>query len=206
MNQKPSSSIDAQSPWAHRPGPARPVRLHVALAVAPEAAGHARHAAPRMTSSPTRPRTGSPGLVDDVRGGPDARPRERRRLDRPDDVAADDAAADLGPAAVVDDRAAPLADLAEVPPPRLRVPRLAGRAEHAQRRPVVRADGRLAVGHERPDDRRRQAQVGDPMAGHDRPQPVRPREVRARPRRARAGRRAAATRRSPTGPSSSPGR
>ena len=47
-------------------------------------------------------------------------------------VAADDPAADLRPARVVDDRQPAAADLAEVPPPALGIPRLAGRAEDAQ--------------------------------------------------------------------------
>src|SRR5439155_14980667 len=106
---------------------------------------------------------------DDVRGGAGARSVERCRLDRREEVAANDPTGDLRPAGVVDDRQPPAADLAEVPPPRLRVPRLAGRAEDPQRAQVVAADRVGAVAYEGSDDGRRQPEVRHPMASDDRP-------------------------------------
>src|SRR6185295_5767035 len=132
-------------------GPARPVRLLVARAVVPETAGHARQGRPddELADGAADRRT---GLVDHVGRGPDARAGETGRLDGAHDVPAHDPARHLRPARVVDDRAAALADLVEVPPPRFRVPGLARGAEDPQRRAVVGTDGVLAVGHQRADD------------------------------------------------------
>ena len=59
----------------------------------------------RMTSSPTAPvGTGLAGLVDDIGVDSGTRRRERARLDRQQRIAHQDAAGDLGPAGVVDDR------------------------------------------------------------------------------------------------------
>src|SRR4029078_8610756 len=87
------------------------------------------------------------GVVDDVGGRTDARPGEARRFDRADHISAHDPAADLGAAGVVDDRAATLSDLAEIPPPWLGIPRLPGRPEDAKRRSIVGPERFLAVRH-----------------------------------------------------------
>ena len=102
----------------------------------------------RMTSSPTAPRTGAPASSTTSAAVPMHGPENDAGLIGPRTLPRHDPAGDLGPAGVVDDRAAALADLAEVPPPGIGVPRLAGRAEDAQRRPVVGADRLLAVGHQ----------------------------------------------------------
>src|SRR5439155_17951439 len=135
----------------------RPVRLEVAALlgrrIAPETARHARpglandelaHGAAHRTAP----------VVHDVRVHPGARPAERAGLDRRPGGAADDAARDLRPTGVVDDRAARITDISEVPPPRVRVPRLAGRSEDEDRRPVLRPDGILTGSHQ-PADRGR---------------------------------------------------
>ena len=138
MYQKPSASIDAQSPWTQMPGQRRPVGLLVALGVAPEAAGHARHRGSDDELADRGPGRARPASSTTSAAVPRHGPENAAGLSGPIDVAPDDAARDLGPAAVVDDRAATLADLAEVPPPRIGVPRLPGRAEDAQRGAVVR--------------------------------------------------------------------
>ena len=150
-----------------------PVRLEVALVVrlGPEAAGHPRPRRPDRELADRAP-DGRPRRVDDVGRHPDARAVEARRADRSEQRAADDPAADLGAARVVDDRQPTAADDVEAPPPRVRVPRLAGRAEDPQRREVVVADRRLAMDAERPDERRADAEMGDPMTRHERPQPA----------------------------------
>jgi hypothetical protein len=142
--------------------------------------------------------------IRDVRGRCPGRAVERGRPDRREEVAADDAAADLRAAGVVDDRRPASADLAEEPRPRLGVPRLAGRAEDTERAQVMGADRVDAVGDQRPDDGRRDAEVGDAVARGDRPDPVRPGKSGA-PSYITSRRRGAATPRSPTDPSSSRG-
>ena len=115
----------------HRP----PVRVEVALVVrlGPEAAGHPRPRGPDRQLADRAPDRPS-GRVHDVGRHPDARPVERGRPDRPEERAADDPAADLGPAGVVDDRQPAAADDVEGPAPGIRVPRLAGRADDPERR------------------------------------------------------------------------
>ena len=132
----------------------------------------------RMTSSPTAPRTVAPVSSVTSAAVPMHGPEKEAGRIGPMTLPETMPPGDLRPARVVDDRAAALAHLAEVPPPRLWVPRFAGRAEDPQRRAVVRPDGVLAVGHERTDDRRRDAEMGDPVALDDRPQAVRAGEVR----------------------------
>src|SRR5690606_8643995 len=74
--------------------------------------------------------------------------------ERMEDGAAEDAAADLGSAGVIDDRPRAAADLAEEPLPGLGIPRLAGRAEDADARQVGGAvRGGRALGHAPPDGR-----------------------------------------------------
>ena len=75
----------------------------------------------------------------------------------------EDAARDLGAARVVDDRHAPAARVLEEPAIGLGVPRLARRADDAERREIVLGDPVGAVRHERARGRRRDAEVRDAM-------------------------------------------
>src|SRR5437899_861041 len=105
---------------------ARPIGLFVALCVTPESAGHAgpRRADRELAHlTPHRPTL----FVENVGGNSRHRPGKRARLDRENRQGADDAAGDLGPARIVDDRTAPTADLLEVPAVWIFVPHLAGR-------------------------------------------------------------------------------
>src|SRR4029079_12100556 len=95
-------------------GQAAPVGLDVALAILPEAAGHARLRSPDHQLADLAPERSSFG-VHDVGRGADARSADTRRVDRGEQVAPHDPAAHLGPARVVDDRESPAADFAEVP-------------------------------------------------------------------------------------------
>src|SRR5919199_3695746 len=117
-------------------------------------------------------------LVDHVGGHAGDRAGEAARLQWADREAADDPAGDLGPAGVVDDWAAAAPDLLEEPAPRLRVPRLAGRAEHPQRGEIVLADRLFAEPHQAADGRWRDAEHGDAVALDHRPDPVRAGVVR----------------------------
>ena len=117
-------------------------------------------------------------LVRDVGGRSDARPIERGGLDRCQQVAADDPAADLRSARVVDDRRPAATHFAEIPPPALRIPRLARRAQDAQGRQVVSADGLRAMRDEGTNDGWREAQVGHLVARGEVPQAIRTREIR----------------------------
>ena len=152
-------------------GPARPVRLEVALAVVPQAAGHAR---PRLRAHELADRAAHrPAVVvEHVDRHAERGPAERARRERLHDVRRQEARADLGAARDVDDRAAAAADDVEVPAPRRFVPRLAGRREDAQRRQVVRAHRFVAVRHQRAHERRRHAEDRDAMPLDERPQPV----------------------------------
>src|SRR5258706_4244386 len=162
-------------------GPATPVGREVAAIVAgavlPEAACHPRPGPPDHELA-HRAAHGPPVLVDDV--GVHARHRsdERARLDRRPGGAADDAAGDLGAAGVIDDGAARLADVAEVPPPRVGVPRLAGRTEDEERAAIVLLHRLLAAAHETADRRRGDAEVRDLVALDHRPHPRRVGEIR----------------------------
>ena len=71
---------------------------------------------------------------------PGGRPGKRTGLSGVSTLPHDEPAGDLGAARVVDDRQAAAADDVEEPAPRLGIPRLAGGAEDAQRREIVRAD------------------------------------------------------------------
>ena len=118
--QNPSRSRTAQSPWTQVPGTRRQYVVQVALAVrrrpAPEPA---RHPGPRL------PDRELAHLVDHrrpvgrqhVRRHAEARAVERRRPDRPEAARAQDPAADLRPARVVDDRDPAAARDPEQPPP-----------------------------------------------------------------------------------------
>ena len=143
-------------------------------------------------------------IVHDVGGDARRRAGERRRLERREDVAADQPAGDFGAARVVDDRQPAAADDIEEPAPRLGVPRLAGRAEDAQRRQVVAANRLLAVAHQRADQRGRDAEDVDAVPLDERPQAIGARVVeRAVVEHHRAAEQRHAER-LPTGPSSSP--
>src|SRR5690606_27861293 len=116
-------------------GEAVPVRVEVALAVAPEAA---RHADPRLPDDQLAdgPAHGLAVLVHHVRVHPDDRAGEGAGLERRQERPADDPAGDLGATGVVQDRLAAFEDVLEEPAPALRVPRAAGRADGAEAREV----------------------------------------------------------------------
>src|SRR5207245_1943871 len=126
------------SPVAVHPciGQPRPVRVEVALAIAPESA---RHAGPRVADHQLADLAAHrlAFRVDDVRGNSWQRARERRRAQMRDDVAAQDPARDLGAAGVVDDREATAADVLEEPVEGLGAPLVARAAEEAQARAAV---------------------------------------------------------------------
>src|SRR5215204_6618115 len=97
-------------------GKAAPISLEIAVRVAPESASHANpglahdqfpNFAPHRMAS----------VVSHVGVHPWHRGIEATRHDGPQRDAANDAAAGLGPARVVDDRATPLAHLLKVPAP-----------------------------------------------------------------------------------------
>src|SRR5439155_20178401 len=93
-----------------------PVRLDVAIRVEPEATRHPRLGRPDDELADLAAERLA-GRIDDVGGRPDAWAVERRWLDRGQEVAADDAAADLRAARVVHDRRPPTAHPAQRPPP-----------------------------------------------------------------------------------------
>ena len=130
-----------------------------------------------MTSSPTSPRRGRPATSTTSAAVPTHGPLNDAGLIGVKHVAADDPAADLRPAGVVDDRAASAADLAEVPRPAVGIPWLTRRAQDANAAQVVRADGLRSVRNQRADDGRRQPEMGDAVAGDEAPQAVRTRVV-----------------------------
>ena len=160
------------------PRQAAPVRLKVAVAVLPEALGHARPWLPD-DQLPHLVAHGSATRVHHVRRHPGAGAGERARRDRDQGRAAQDPAADLGATGVVDDRHARATHLPKEPPPRIGVPWLARRAEHHQRREVVGARRLAAMRHQRADRGGADAQVRDLVALDHAPQPVRPGVVRS---------------------------
>jgi len=141
----------------------RPVGLEVALRVVPEPARHAR---PRLRAHELTDLTAHrvAGVVEHVDGHTERRTAERARRQRLDHVRRQEARTHLGATRDVDDRAATFADLVEEPAPRAFVPRFAGGGEDAERRPVVRVDGRVAVGHERADQGGRHTEHTDAVA------------------------------------------
>ena len=157
-------------PVAVRPhaGEAAPVRLEVPLVVPPDAA---RHAGPRAPADELADlaahRVALP--VDDVHVLAERRKPERDGLDRLGDDRRQKARAHLGAAGDVHDRRAPAADVIEEPAIRIRVPRLAGRAQRLQRRQVGR---RLTLRDERAHERRREAEHRDALGLDGLPQPV----------------------------------
>ena len=112
----------------------------------------------------------------------------------------DQPAGDFRPSRVVDDRQPPAADDVEEPSPRLRIPRLAGGSEDAQRRQVVArapAPRRAASATGSASARRRGCSRGGARRS---PTADRARGSRARRRRARTCRRAASCRTTSHGP------
>src|SRR5579859_4819802 len=110
---------------------ATPVCGEVLVGIAPEAA---RHTGPRLANDQLAHGAAERAAlrVGDVSGNAGHGARKAGRLDRRPGRRAENAAGAFGAARVVDERGAPLADDAEVPPPRLGIPRFAGRAEHEQ--------------------------------------------------------------------------
>src|SRR5439155_21772512 len=91
--------------------------------------------------------------------------------DRCPSGAADDAARDLRAARVIDDRAARVTDVSEIPPPRVGIPRLAGGSKDEERRAVLRADRILTGAHQAADCGRRDPEVRHTVALDERIQP-----------------------------------
>src|SRR5205823_10103662 len=147
---------DAVRPHA---GNSAPVRIEIALAVAPDAA---RHAGPRPPADELADLAayGSALLVDDVHVLPERGKAKRDRLDRLRDHGREEARADLGTAADVHDRRPRPADVLEEPAIRVGVPRLTGRAERPERREVC---ARLSLRDERADERGREAEHRHPL-------------------------------------------
>ena len=187
----PAAVLVDRRPVAVRPHvrPSRPVRVEVALRVAPHAAGHRR---PGLAADELAHLTGRQVLAvrpRDVDGHPERRPAERARLERHDRHRREEAGADLGSAREVDDRRAALADDVVQPQVGVGVPRLAGRREDADRRAVVLADVVVAVRAKRADQRGRDAEHRDPVPLDELPQPARAGIVGRALRHARASRR-----------------
>ena len=108
-----------------------PVGVEVALTVLPEAA---RHPDPRLADYQLAHRAAHRVAVGVHHVGIHAghRAAEGAGLERRQEVAAHDAAADFRPARVVDDRLAPFEHGVKEPQPRFGIPGAAGRADHAQ--------------------------------------------------------------------------
>ena len=154
---QPGPAGSATRPVAVHPQPGDPLPIcgQVALVVTfvralPEAVGAAD---PRLAHHQFADFTAHrlAGRIDDVGDHPGTRPMEAIRDQRQRGQRAHDPAADLRPAGVVDDRRASASDVAQKPQPRLGVPRLAGAAQHSQRRHLVAAWRIVAVGSKRPD-------------------------------------------------------
>src|SRR4029453_7630587 len=114
---------------------AAPVLLLEALRIAPDVAQHPRPRLLDHEEAALRRAHGAAAVVVDVRGDTGERPRRRAGLGR--DLAGQrryNYSAGLRLPPRVDDRAALAPDHAVVPDPRLRVDRLADRAEQPQRR------------------------------------------------------------------------
>src|SRR5439155_24627238 len=131
-------AVDVPEPVGVDPGPvamdpdvgeALPVRRQVVLGGVPETP---RHAWPRLPHDELAYRAahGATTLVDHVHGDAGHGAGEGRRLDRRPRRTAEQSPGYLGAAGVIHERRAPLPGYAEVPPPRLGIPRLAGGAEH----------------------------------------------------------------------------
>ena len=145
------------------------------------------------------------GGVDDLGNDAEERPRRRARLERRRaGQRGDQDAAGLGLPPGVDDRAAAVADDAVIPFPRLRIDRLADRAEQPQRGAAGLLHRLLARAHQRADRGRRGVEDIDLVLVDDVPEPADrwgswecPR-TSASSRRWRAGRRRCSCGRSPS--------
>ena len=131
-----------------------------------------------ITSSPTCPRTGSPCSPKHSAAMPGIGPVNAQGLIGAIGEASEDSAGDLGAAGVVDDRDPRLARVLEEPAVRLRIPRLTGGSENAERRQVVGVHRVGAMAHERAHRRGRKAHHADAVALDQAPQPIGPRMVR----------------------------
>ena len=152
---------------------AAPVGRQVLLRIAPEPP---RHAGPRLANDEFAEGTAqraAPPRVRDVGGDPGHGAGERGRLERRPRRAAEDTAGALGAARVIDEGDAFLTRDAEVPPPRLGIPGLAGRAEDEQRRAIVVAHWGFSGAHQAADRGRGNAEVRHTMSLHDRPHSTR---------------------------------
>ncbi len=151
------------------PGQRRPVGVLVALGVVPEPLGHAGPGLAQHQFADAAAHRLAFGVDDVCRHAGDRSVEAAGGL-RQTGETGEDAAADLGATRVVDDGPAALTDRLEQPQPGRLVPRLAGRAEHADG--VDRANLRhgVAAAHQQAHKCRRQTQVGDAMALHDAPQ------------------------------------
>ena len=170
--QEPVAVLVHRRPVAVHPDPGKPapVRVEVALGVAPEAPCHPRERLPAdelpdLAALDERVAL----LVDDVHIHPERGAAERARFDRDRRRGREKARADLGPARAVDDRAAAAADSLGEPVVRIRVPRLAGRDDDAQGGEVGL---RVAVLHESANQRRRAAEDAHGLGLDRAPEPV----------------------------------
>src|SRR5207249_12161837 len=113
--------------------------LLVARGIVPETGRHSR---PRLRHDQLADGAahGTAGVVEDLGGHAGDGAREGAGFDRSDGKAAQDSAGDFRSTGVVADRDPRLTGVLEEPAVRLRVPRLAGGAQHAQRREVVSVD------------------------------------------------------------------
>src|ERR1700730_8783036 len=112
---------------------AAPVRIEIALRILPETLGHAR---PRVQRCKLAHRVYHRLAVVVERDHFDAGYGgvEPAWLDRTEHRASEESARDLGTARIINDGAAPLADVFEQPHVRFGIPFLAGRAAHAHSR------------------------------------------------------------------------
>ena len=178
----PVAVIVDRRPVAVRPdaGEPPPVRVEVPLRI-PQMPrvipGHGR----RQTSSPTSPRTGFPVRSEHVHVQAERRKADRALLDRLGHDHREEAGADLGPAAQVDDRDAPAAHLLGEPAVRRWIPRLAGGREDRQRREICNG---VSLGDQGANERRRDPEHVDALV-LDRASRDGRRASRARPPRRR---------------------
>src|SRR5216683_3563709 len=171
--QEPMAAGVAQRPVAMRPDSfeAAPVRIEIAPRIFPETLGHAR---PRVQRRKFADRIDYRLAVVIDRGHfyPGYSGVEPAWLDRTEHRASEESARDLGTARVINDGAAPLADIFEQPHVRFGIPYLAGRAKDAQRGEVVAVDRFDAVRQQSAHQCRRNTQMGHAMACDDAPDTV----------------------------------
>src|SRR5206468_10485506 len=127
--------------------PSGPVGLQIALRVPPETVRHPRpgfrdH---ELSHFPTHR---FPVCIKNLGGHPEAGAGKGAGLTGLQDRAPYNPTRNLGASGVIDDRAAPLADMLEVPEVGIRGPRLAGRAEYAQGAAIVLMHGCVAMPHD----------------------------------------------------------